>query len=226
MAAIDAEAQYAITMGTSIGAPTNLYSVTFHFEYAFVGLEVSVAVLAMYFVIVILKKYASTIVVKVGVPEMMAFLWAGICVCMVIVWYLTFKLIVVAYVYLQYDSRPKGGIIILFIIMNVAVSTYTAIKTLPLYSHIDVPNTWQGILNILTVGLCRRKVIKFAIFLTLPCMLFCTTHFSPLGSHCICFSSRSNAKWFFCVLYFQYDTWIYMFRCHAISSRSPSHFRF
>ena len=69
MVSFDVDAQYAISIGKKfkLGAATDPFNVGFYFEYAFMGLEISVSLVAMYFSKAIIQKYAAA---KVSSPQL------------------------------------------------------------------------------------------------------------------------------------------------------------
>ena len=181
LATVDAAAQFAVTMGMTIGAPTDLFNATFHFELAFILLEISVAVLAMYYWGVILKRYSAYVTSQVVIPETRALLWGSVFTCICINGLLTMKLLLVTIVYVRNFLYPgRGALILLFVVVNILVSCHNAKTTLPLYSRVSVPRSLQLVLNILTLCQCKKKVKTllqlYSIFHVSYCIPLASVH--------------------------------------------------
>ena len=159
LATVDAVAQFAVTMGMTVGAPTDLFNATFHFELAFILLEISVAILAMYYWGVILNRYSTFVTSQVVIPEKRALLWGSVFTCIMINGVLTLKLLLVTIVYIRNSLYPaRGALILLFVVVNVLVSCHNAKTTLHLYSRVSVPRSLQLVLNAVTLCQCKKKV--------------------------------------------------------------------
>jgi hypothetical protein len=181
MVSIDVDAQYAISIGKKIGAATDPFNVGFHFEYAFMGLEISVALVAMYFSKAIIQKYAAAITAKVSTPELMALVWAFAISCMDLNIYLTIKIVLVMVAYSQDSTlsiQVRSGFAECSLAILVMVSCYSSKRFLHLYCLINVPNIYKLLFNIVTFGQFRNRANSYIKFF----FLFQVCFFIPLIS--------------------------------------------
>ena len=180
MAAIDVEAQYAIGIGKTMGSAMDPFNVIFYFQYAFIGVELSVALLAtVYFSNSVLRKFAALVTAHTEIPEVMALLWAVIFTCTVLNTFLTLKVFLVVTAYLrEFLMHSLCAItLVTFTVLTLGTCCISK-KSLHLYLRIPVPHCNRLIFNVLTVGLLRRRaesVIKFHA-------LFQVCFFIPLSS--------------------------------------------
>ena len=183
MVSIDVDAQYAISIGKKfkLGAATDPFNVGFHFEYAFMGLEISVALVAMYFTKVIIQKYAAAITASASTPELMALIWAFTFSCMGFNIYLTIKIVLVMVAYSQDSTlsiQVRSGFAECSLAILVMVSCYSSKRFLHLYCLINVPNIYKLLFNIVTFGQFRNRANSCIIFF----FLFQVCFFIPLIS--------------------------------------------
>ena len=183
MVSIDVDAQYAISLGKNfkLGAATDPFNVGFHFECAFMGLEISVALVAMYFSNVIIQKYAAAVTAKCSTPELMPLVWAVAFGCMGVNIYLTMKIILVMVAYSQdstFSIQVRSGFAMCSLAVLVVVSCYSSKRSLHLYSLINVPNFCKLLFYISTFGQFRKRAISCIQFF----LLFQVCFFIPLLS--------------------------------------------